>query len=193
MGFAKLREWVGTVTGKGVRWGRDSVGRSAPAFMAASTPALPPLTCMASRRHQAAVVFAAKPANCGPFVGCEACAGRRIRWLCCLQCLFCGLCLPCHLCLPCPLPSSVLAPVQFALCFATFILLAPCSCHVRQDHRLLGPAVCQLQDCPVGSCNTGLQWRPVRRVHLTLTFSFSCRVHDPGPWVSVNYNVKLSV
>ena len=24
LGFAKLREWVGTVTGKGDRWGRDS-------------------------------------------------------------------------------------------------------------------------------------------------------------------------
>jgi len=32
LGFYKLREWVGTVTGKGDRWGRDSVGRSAPAF-----------------------------------------------------------------------------------------------------------------------------------------------------------------
>ena len=44
LGLYKLREWVGTVTGKGDRWGRDSVGRSAPAFMAASTTALPPLT-----------------------------------------------------------------------------------------------------------------------------------------------------
>ena len=50
MGCSKLREWVGTVTGKGVRWGRDSVGRSAPAFMVANTAALPPLTCMARGR-----------------------------------------------------------------------------------------------------------------------------------------------
>ena len=64
MGLYKLREWVGTVTGKGVRWGRDRLGRSAPAFMAANTFALPPLTCTArGRRHLAAVVFAAKPAN----------------------------------------------------------------------------------------------------------------------------------
>ena len=40
----KLREWVGTVTGKGDRWGRDTLGRSEPAFLAASTIALPPPT-----------------------------------------------------------------------------------------------------------------------------------------------------
>ena len=49
MGCSKLREWVGTVTGKGDRWGRDRLGRSAPAFMAASTTALPPPTCTARR------------------------------------------------------------------------------------------------------------------------------------------------
>ena len=42
MGFYKLREWVGTVTGKGDRWGRDRLGRSAPAFLSANTTALPP-------------------------------------------------------------------------------------------------------------------------------------------------------
>ena len=31
LGLSKLREWVGTVTGKGDRWGRDKVGRSEPA------------------------------------------------------------------------------------------------------------------------------------------------------------------
>ena len=46
MGFDKLREWVGTVTGKGDRWGRDSIGRSAPAFLDASTTALPHLPAL---------------------------------------------------------------------------------------------------------------------------------------------------
>ena len=55
--FDKLREWVGTVTGKGDRWGRDKLGRSEPAFMAASTTVLPPLTCTASRRHLRLFVF----------------------------------------------------------------------------------------------------------------------------------------
>ena len=193
MGCSKLREWVGTVTGKGDRWGRDRLGRSAPAFLSVSNIALPPPTCTArreaGRRWSAAVVsLRGRPSVAVCF---EACAGRRIRWLCLpAVALFCGLCACCH-----PLPAmptallNVLAPVQllcphsFAL-FATFIAMC-----ARIDSSTVcfqsGPAVCKLQDCPVGSCNTGLQWRPVRRVHLTP--SFSCRVHDPGPWVSVNF------
>ena len=46
MGFAKLREWVGTVTGKGDRWGRDRLGRSEPAFLSANTTALPHLPAL---------------------------------------------------------------------------------------------------------------------------------------------------
>ena len=69
MGFVKLREWVGTVTGKGDRWGRDSVGRSAPAFMAASTTALPPLTCTAGDFIICgSCVFAARLVICGHLV-----------------------------------------------------------------------------------------------------------------------------
>ena len=73
--------------------------------------------------------------------------------------------------MPCPLPFSSFAPVQ--CCFA------PCSFHVRQDQRV------RCTNCPVGSYNTGLQWRPVCRF---LTFRpFSCRVHDPGPWFNVKF------
>ena len=50
MGSFKLREWVGTVTGKGDRWGRDRIGRSAPAFLAASTTALPHLPALHGER-----------------------------------------------------------------------------------------------------------------------------------------------
>ena len=146
MGFLyKLREWVGTVTGKGVRWGRDSLGRSEPAFLRASTTVLPPFTCTARGQptSSAAVVLAARPANCGPFGCFEACAGRRIRWLCLpavlvLRAVCACLSLPA---MPTALNSScprsiLLAPVHFApLCFA------PVHCHVRQDRRL-GPAVC---------------------------------------------------
>ena len=158
MGFAKLREWVGTVTGKGDRWGRDRLGRSEPAFLSANISALPPLTCAArGRSHRQLLLFAARPANCGPFVGCEACAGRRIRWLSCLQlpcsaggvacsacsagcvclqCLFCRLCLPaCH-----PLPAMPTALHKFlprSFCLPPFCSLcfAPVHCHVRQDHH----------------------------------------------------------
>ena len=51
LGFYKLREWVGTVTGKGDRWGRDRIGRSAPAFLAASTTALPHLPALHGERQ----------------------------------------------------------------------------------------------------------------------------------------------
>ena len=158
MGLYKLREWVGTVTGKGDRWGRDSVGRSAPTFMAASTTALPPLTCTAGRRWSGSCCYCCEAGHLWPCVlrpvpGGESAGCVRLQWL--VQQAFC--CLP-PLCLPCPLPFisscprsfapfSLLAPVHFApLC------CAPVPCHVRQAHRrfrasslLSGPAVCQLQ------------------------------------------------
>ena len=161
MGFAKLREWVGTVTGKGVRWGRDRLGRSEPALMAASTTVLPPTYLHGERptSSAAAVVFAAKPANCGPFVGCEACAGRRIRWLCCLQ-LPCsaGFCLPPLPAMPTALlnscPRQVCLPPSIPPCFASFapfifVSFAPVHpCAPGSSVRassLLGPADCQGQ------------------------------------------------
>ena len=145
MGFYKLREWVGTVTGKGVRWGRDKVGRSEPAFLAASTTALPPSTSTA--RREAGQL-------CGQLLLCceagqllavvfEACAGRRVRRLClpaaawfcrlCLPALFCGLCacspLPCHA----HCPSHHFAPVLFILLCPLFIPCAPGSSCFRTN------------------------------------------------------------
>ena len=71
--------------------------------------------------------------------------------------------------MPCPLPfSTFLPPFSSILLCPLFIPCAP------------GSTVCKLQDCPVGSCNTGLQWRPVRRF-IGDFYPFSCRVHDPGP------------
>ena len=129
MGLYKLREWVGTVTGKGDRWGRDSVGRSAPAFMAASTTALPPLTC---------TVRQGKDDICGccvlllrgqPSAGCvfEACAGRRIRWLC---------------------PPAVACSAGCFVCLPLF------ACHAHCPHQFLPPfiALCPLfLPCAPGS------------------------------------------
>ena len=155
MGFYKLREWVGTVTGKGDRWGRDRLGRSEPAFLSANTFALPPLTCTV--RQEAGQLCGQLLLCCEAgqllAVCCEACAGRRVRRLCLpAAVLFCRLCacspLPCHA--HCP---SHLAHVQFVLLCPLFIPCAPGS----NQH------VCKLQDCPVGSCNMGLQWRPVHR------------------------------
>ena len=124
MGFVKLREWVGTVTGKGVRWGRDRIGRSAPAFL--STTALPPLTCTARGRptSSGSCCFAARPANCWLLV-LEACAGRRIRWLCppavacSAGCLF-----ACHFACQAHCPST---SCPRSVCFAPFncALFAP--------------------------------------------------------------------
>ena len=155
------------MTGKGVSWGRDSVGRSAPAFMAASTPALPHLPA----RREADVIwqllFAAKPANWWPFVMRPVPSGEsagcvRLQWL-----VLRAVCLlPFLPAMPtalhqrsCP-RSSLLCPVQI-ICF---VCLPTCSFPCAPgSFEELGPAVCQLQDCPVGSCNTGLQWRPVHR------------------------------
>ena len=171
------------MTGKGDRWGRDRLGRSAPAFLSANISALPPPPCTArreaGRRWSAAVVFAAPPANWWPsFVSSRPEPDGESAGCVCLQCLFSGLC-ACHLCLPCPLPSSF-APFSLLCPRSSFISLVPCSCHVRQDRQKSKHHVCKLQDCPVGSCNTGLQWRPVRRF-ISDSYLFSCRVHDPGP------------
>ena len=174
MGFYKLREWVETVTGKGDRWGRDRVGRSEPAFLSVSTIALPPSTCTARREagqlcrqlllcceagHLLAVCFL-RPVPDGESAGCV-----------CLQCLVQQAVCLLAFAMPCPLPSTFLPPFSSFCCTPLFIPCAPGS-----SRKLL--------NCPVGSSNTGLQWRPVRRFICDLPF-FSCRVHDPGQWVRV--------
>ena len=155
------------MTGKGVRWGRDRIGRSAPAFLSANTFALPPPTCTARDRRHLRLVVCCKAGHLWPCVLRPEPGGGSAGCVC-LQCLV----QQAVFCLPCPLPFSTVAPVQvllapsIPLCFAY-----PRSCHVLQDHRLAGPAVCLLvrasslraTNCPVGSCNTGLQWRPVHR------------------------------
>jgi len=90
---------------------------------------------------------------------------------CCLQLLFSRLCFACHLlpAMPTALisscPRSVCLPPSILLHCALPLFISMCAriTVVRASSLLLGPAVCKLQDCPVGSCNTGLQWRPVRR------------------------------
>ena len=158
------------MTGKGVRWGRESVGRSEPAFMAASITALPPLTCTArGRQHRqllfllrgwpSAAVVSSRPVPSGESAGCV-----RLQWFCSADCVPAAT-----LCLPCPLPSSS-CPVHFA-CPRPFCFIVLYTCFMSMCARIvmLGPAVCQGQqfasceNCPVGSCNTGLQWRPVHR------------------------------
>ena len=154
--------------------------------MRASTTALPPSTCTARREagrlhHQAAVVFAARPANCWLlFRGLSRTESAPAVFAC--SALFSRL-------FVCLLASA------FAMSTAHLKFACPCSFasvhfHVRQDRHSSKQHVCKLLDCPVGSCNTGLQWRPVRRF-LVDSPSFSCRVHDPGPWVSVRF-IRLS-
>ena len=158
MGFSKLREWVGTVTGKVDRWGRDRLGRSKPAFLSASTIVLPPLTCTARREAGQLCRQLLLCCETGQLLAVflEAFAGRRIHRLCPPAVACSAGCVPARLCHAMPTALRQFAPVLF-------ILLCPCSFHVRQDRHKLLHQVCKLQDCPVGSCNTGLQWRPVRR------------------------------
>ena len=123
----------------------------------AGTIVLPPPTCTARReagqRRLLAVVLLRglyRPDRLQLFF--KACAGRIVRQLCSpAAALFCRLCLPATFAMPYLLPSSSFAPVLF--CFAPLV-----HCHVRQDRR-----EGSYKDCPVGSYNTGLQWRPVRR------------------------------
>ena len=192
MGLYKLREWVGTVTGKGVRWGRDRLGRSAPAFLSANIFALPPPTCTARReagRHPlAAAVFAARPANCGPFVCFEACAGRRIRELCppavpvlravCLLPFF-----ACHA----HCPSQHLAPAQFALPRSVQVLLClptcsfPCAPGSTSRYtNMFASCKTVLLAAATRACSGGPCTGPFVD---SSAYLFSCRVHDPGPWV----------
>ena len=90
--------------------------------MAASTSALPPLTCTAGRHRLRQLLFRCEA---GQLVAVcfEACAGRRIRWLCppavvlfCRLCFACLAIFACHA--HCPHRSC---PRSF--CFAPLILL----------------------------------------------------------------------
>ena len=112
-----------------------------------------------------------------PTAGCcfEACARRRVRRLC-LPAVPCSAgCVPARLCHA--MPTALLNSLPPFCSFCLPPVHSMCA-------RIVEPTVCKLQDCPVGSCNTGLQRRPVRRF---LTFPFSCRVHDPRPWSSVKF------
>ena len=120
------------MTGKGDSWGRDSVGRSAPAFMAASTTALPPLTCTVRQEAGQPCLRPLFLLGGRPTAGCcfKACAGRSVCRLC-LPAVPCSAgCVPATLCLPCPLPCSSVCPRSS--CFAPFSLLclplfSPCA------------------------------------------------------------------
>ena len=128
------------MTGKGDRWEGDGQGRSEPAFQ---------VPAPSHSLHQPAL-HDKRPAN---ICGCcffEACAGRIVRRLCLpAAALFCGLCLPAAFAMP-TAHINVLAPVHFALLRPLFI-------------SMRARIVASCTDCPVGSYNTGLQWRPVRR------------------------------
>ena len=181
MGFAKLREWVGTVTGKGVRWGRDSVGRSAPAFMAASTTALPPLSCTAighpssssgsgcfcCKAGQLVAIVCLRPEPGGESAGCV-----RLQWL-----VLRAVCLLAFA-MPCPLPSTFLPPFNFAL-------FAPVHFHVRQDRHKLFQQFASCETVLLAAATRACSGGPCAGSLLTLFAFFSCRVHDPGPWCSV--------
>ena len=143
-------------TGKGDRWEGDRQGRSEPPFR---VPA-PPYSL-----HQPAL-HGERPADdvCWLLFCCEACTGRivcscasrpvpgRSSAGCvhlqrpCSTGFACLPPLPCHA--HCPPQRS--CPVHFALPTPLFI-------------SMCARIVASCTDCPVGSYNTGLQWRPVRR------------------------------
>ena len=196
MGFSKLREWVETVTGKGDRWGRDSVGRSAPAFLAASTTVLPPLTCTARReagQHRQQLLFLLQGR---PTAGCcfEACAGRRVRRLCPPAVAgSAGCVLPAaNFAMSCPLPSTFLPPF-ILLCPVHFASFAPVHFHVRQDQQCQTIMFASCKTVLLAAATRACSGGPCAGSFVDSFAPFSCRVHDPGPWCSVNNKVKLCV
>ena len=145
---------------KAIGWEGDRrVGQSPPSEWPAPPHSL----------HQPAL-HGKRPVN---FIGwlfcCEACTGRIV-----CSCLLQGLCrsdrLPAVFACNGLVLQAVFACPPLLSMPAALIIVCPRSIlhcplvhdHVRQDRR----ASCK--DCPVGSYNTGLQWRPVRR----LTFAF---------------------
>jgi len=111
------------VTGKGDRWGRDRLGRSEPAFLSASTIALPPSNLHCTARPANVIwqlLFFCKAGQLLAVVFLEACAGRRFRRLCPPAVACSAGCVPvARLCHAMPTALNVLAPVHFAL-------FAPC-------------------------------------------------------------------
>ena len=145
------------MTGKGVRWGRDSLGRSEPALMAASTTVLPPLTCTArGRRHLRQLLFLLRSQpTVGRSLVVRPVPGGESAGCVCLQ-LPCsaGFYLPACSFLP-AMPTALLnilppfsllcaLPRSFLLlfCFPLFMPCAPGSSF--RASSLSGPAVCKL-------------------------------------------------
>ena len=197
MGFYKLREWVGTETGKGDRLGGRRLGRFEPAFRVASTTALPPPTSTARQRL----------AN---FIGwlfcCKACAGRIVCWCFAARpvpvgssasCLLQGLCrsiicrlfataalschaLHAHLCHAMPA-----APIHFApFCYA--FPRPPCSlpCAPGSSRKLQGLPCWQLQHGPAVAARAPCCIHPsIRCVHCVCCLSQHgdcvCAAHAP--------------
>ena len=126
--------------------------------------------------------FAERPANCWLLCFFEACAGRRVRRLCLSAAAqFCGLCVR----------------LQWLVQRAMFACCSPLPCHAHCPQRSSPRSVhfvCPLFiPCAPGSTSLQaarlscwqLQHGPAEAARAPV-FDFSCRVHDPGPWVSVN-------
>ena len=170
--------------------------------MAASTTALPPLTCTASRHRLQQLLFRSEAGHLWAICFMRPEPGGESAGCVCLQ-------LPCSAgCVPAAIfachahcPSQHLAPVQFcfapvhvaSLCFHLFMPCAPGSPFSRAGGLLsVRASSLRATNCPVGSCNTGLQWRPVRRVHCLL-FLFPAESMILGHGCSLEYKVKLFV
>ena len=144
------------MTGKGDRWGRDRIGWSAPAFLAASTTALPPPTCTARReagqlyrrllfllrgRPTAGRCVSSRPVPGGEYAGC-------VRLPCSAGCVPARLChahCPSHLA---PVLFILLCPLFHSMCARIISLLfKPTVCKLRELSRWQlqhGPAVAAL-------------------------------------------------
>ena len=170
------------MSGKGVRWGRDRLGRSEPAFLSANTFALPHLPARREAANIGSCCFCCEAGHLRPLFLRGLCrAGNPLAVSAC-SALFSRLlfaCLPFLPAIPTALISSCPHQVCFApsivFCLPPFIPCAPGSPSVRAGGLFSVRAsslfqtptnqhVCKLRDCPVGSNNAGLQWQPAHRV-----------------------------
>ena len=176
--------------------GGRQVGRSEPAFLSASTIVLPPPTCTARReagQRRLRLLFCCEAGQLLAVVCYKACAGQTTCRLCLpAAAVSCELCVPARLCHAMP-TAHIHLPRSVLLC--PHPLFSPCA--PGSSKKLQQFASCK--NCPVGSNNAGLQWRPARHVASTPHF-LCCKdcpvgsrargLHLGSPCAVVRYVIK---
>ena len=161
--------------------------------MSASTTVLPPPTCTARREagQHLRLLFCCEAGQLLAVVSLRPVPGRssagcvRLQWLCSAGCV------PARLCHAMPTALNVLAPVHLLqVCLPPFTLLrlplfiAMCArIGFRASSLSSNQHVCKLRELSRWQLQHGPAEAARAPVHFFDLLPFSCRVHDPGPWV----------